>query len=404
MSDSFVQLSPDSSGKKMDTRTEGTNAEHRQVMVLGDPATNAGVAPVDGTKGLAVDLTATGANTTALKTDSSATTQPVSAASLPLPTGAATAAKQPALGTAGTASADVITVQGKASMTPVLIDGSATTQPVSGTVTVNGTVTTTPPSNASTNIAQVAGATVATGHGTAAGALRVELPTDGTGVVNSAQSGTWTVQPGNTANTTAWKVDGSAVTQPVSLATNTPTLQSGSTTAVTQATAANLNATVTPASATGSAIPAVAQPAGWQARTTDIANATSGNLLMGIADKAGKAVSLPYAIPELFTTPSVGSATGTSAVSVISAQGAGIKIYITSISTVNTGAAGSLVTIQSDPTGTPTTLWQMVNPSGGGSNITFPVPLVVPANKAVGFTAGTASTTQYVSLMGYTGA
>lgn len=33
------------------------------------------------------------------------------------------------------------------------------------------------------NIAQVAGATVATGHGTAAGALRVELPTDGTGVV-----------------------------------------------------------------------------------------------------------------------------------------------------------------------------------------------------------------------------
>lgn len=34
--------------------------------------------------------------------------------------------------------------------------------------------------------------------------------------VNASQSGTWTVQPGNTANTTAWKVDGSAVTQPVS--------------------------------------------------------------------------------------------------------------------------------------------------------------------------------------------
>lgn len=42
----------------------------------------------------------------------------------------------------------------------------------------------------------------------------------------------------------ALKVDGSAITQPVSLATNTPTLQSGSTTAVTQATAANLNATI----------------------------------------------------------------------------------------------------------------------------------------------------------------
>lgn len=54
-----------------------------------------------------------------------------------LPTGAATAAKQPALGTAGTASADVITVQGIASMTAIKTDGSGVTQPVSGTVTAN---------------------------------------------------------------------------------------------------------------------------------------------------------------------------------------------------------------------------------------------------------------------------
>lgn len=38
------------------------------------------------------------------------------------------------------------------------------------------------------------------------------------GIIGVSQSGTWTVQPGNTANTTAWKVDGSAVTQPVSAA------------------------------------------------------------------------------------------------------------------------------------------------------------------------------------------
>lgn len=54
-----------------------------------------------------------------------------------LPTGASTAAKQPALGTAGTASADVITVQGIASMTALKVDGSAVTQPVSGTVTAH---------------------------------------------------------------------------------------------------------------------------------------------------------------------------------------------------------------------------------------------------------------------------
>jgi len=58
---------------------------------------------------------------------------------------------------------------------------------------------------------------------TGAGAVPVQdggntltVDNGGTFAVQAAQSGTWTVQPGNTANTTAWKVDGSAVTQPVS--------------------------------------------------------------------------------------------------------------------------------------------------------------------------------------------
>lgn len=41
---------------KYDTRTEGTNSEHRQVFTLGDPSTNAGVAPVTSTSGVAVEL------------------------------------------------------------------------------------------------------------------------------------------------------------------------------------------------------------------------------------------------------------------------------------------------------------------------------------------------------------
>lgn len=70
------------------------------------------------------------------------TAMPVSAASLPLPAGAATAAKQPAVGTAGSAAADVLSIQGIASMTPIKVDGSAVTQPVSGSVSVSGTVDT----------------------------------------------------------------------------------------------------------------------------------------------------------------------------------------------------------------------------------------------------------------------
>ncbi len=58
---------------------------------------------------------------------------PISAASLPLPTGASTSAKQPALGTAGTASTDVITVQGIASGTVLPV--SATLKTTFGTAT-----------------------------------------------------------------------------------------------------------------------------------------------------------------------------------------------------------------------------------------------------------------------------
>lgn len=144
-----------------------------------------------------------------------------------LPAGASTETSVAASATALGAVGDAAYVSGSGSVIALLkglfaklpalvsgrvpVDGSGVTQPVSGTVTANagtgtlavsgpvtdtqlratpvpvsGTVTVTPPSNASTNLAQVAGATVAQGHGTAAAALRVELPTDGTGVVGLA--------------------------------------------------------------------------------------------------------------------------------------------------------------------------------------------------------------------------
>lgn len=70
MADSNVDVTA-GTGTSIDTRTEATNGHHRQVVVLGDPSTNAGVAPVDATNGLSVDVKASA-----------------------LPTGAATSAKQ----------------------------------------------------------------------------------------------------------------------------------------------------------------------------------------------------------------------------------------------------------------------------------------------------------------------
>ena len=140
----------------------------------------------------------------AVKVDNSAVTQPVSAASLPLPSGAATAAKQPALGTAGTPSADVLSVQGIASMTPLKVDGSGATQPISGSVSVSNFPATQPISGTvtanqggapwSNNVTQFGGSNVATGTGTSgAGIPRVTVANDSN--VLATQSGTWTEQP-----------------------------------------------------------------------------------------------------------------------------------------------------------------------------------------------------------------
>jgi hypothetical protein len=181
---------------------------------------------------LNVTLANTGANATAVKVDNSAVTQPISAISLPLPTGAATSAKQPALGSAGSAATDVITVQGIASMTALKVDGSAVTQPVSdggstisvddggSSVTVDGSVAAsnfpstvdtnsgsksastirvviatdqpqltnkllvTPDANSSVNLSQVGGNSVSTGNGTSGtGVQRVTIASDSTGQV-----------------------------------------------------------------------------------------------------------------------------------------------------------------------------------------------------------------------------
>lgn len=109
-------------------------------------------------------------------------TLPVSAASLPLPSGAATSALQ--------------TTQDTSINT--LLKPASTLAAVATVSTV-------------TNLAQLGGAAVAMGTGLrSAGTQRVTVATDD--VVPAAQSGTWTVQPGNTANSTAWLVSDVAST------------------------------------------------------------------------------------------------------------------------------------------------------------------------------------------------
>ena len=143
-----------------------------------------------------ISLTTAGA----IRVDASGSTQPVSGtvtANLGTIGAAATAAKQPALGTAGTASTDVITIQGIASMTKLLVTPDSVALPA----------------NQSINNSQINGVTPLMGNGTTGtGSQRVTIASDNTAFgVNANQSGTWTVQPGNTANTTDWLVRGRGV-------------------------------------------------------------------------------------------------------------------------------------------------------------------------------------------------
>jgi hypothetical protein len=59
MADSAVEITA-GTGTNVDTRTEATNGNHRQVIVVGDPSTNAGVAPVSATQGLGVNVASGG--------------------------------------------------------------------------------------------------------------------------------------------------------------------------------------------------------------------------------------------------------------------------------------------------------------------------------------------------------
>ncbi|MGY2052405.1 hypothetical protein [Methylobacterium sp. JK268] len=237
-----------------------------------------------------------GGNTTALKTDGSATVQPITATALPLPSGAAIAAKQPAIGTAGAPSTDVLTVQGAASMTALKVDGSGVTQPVSGTVGVSNF----PASQAVTN------------------------------------AGTFAVQ--NTAavvggNAVAVKVDGSATTQPITAA-SLP-LPSGAATSSNQASEiAALGATSDAAYAGSGTASIIAALKGVYAAT--LAPLAAGSNTIGSIANISGTVSLPTNAATLTAQTAVQSAPGTSASTAQGVQGVtgGVPVTVAAASGV----------------------------------------------------------------------
>jgi len=156
---------------------------------------------------------------------------------------------------------------------------------------------------------------------------------------------------------------------------------------------------VVPGSATGSAVPSVSYPTGFQARSTDIAATTSTYNTIGITDLVGKQIVQPYSINQQFVR-GLGSATSTASTLCLGGT-ASNSTYLTSVQVMNTGSTTTVVSLQDGSGGT--TLAYAQAPAGGGSNITFPVPIKNTSGNGWYFATANASTTVYVSAQGYYG-
>lgn len=228
--------------------------------------------------------------------------------------------------------------------TPLKVDGSGVTQPVSGTF------------------------------------WQATQPVSGTfwqAVQAVSQSGTWTVQPGNTANTTAWKVDGSAVTQPVSGTFFQTTQPVSLATAPTTPVTGTFWQATQPVSVASGGIASGAVASGAVA---------SGAFASGSLAAGACAVGCLPPAPGTLVSGAVTSAmTGTTSTVVVAAASSNY-LYITQCTVSNASLTVSTdIILQDGSAGT--TLYNLPDPAaaiattgGGGATFTFPAPLRVPTS------------------------
>lgn len=304
-----------------------------------------------------------------------------------LPTGASTAAKQPALGTAGAASADVITVQGIASMTKLLVTPDSVALPA----------------NQSVNVSQVAGTTADTNSGTkSAGTLRVVIATDQPALTNKLL-----VTPDSVALPANQSVNNSQINGVTPLMGNGVTgTGSQRVTIASDNTAFSVNATVTGPAAHDAAISGNPVRLAGRALTADYTAVAAGDTADLITTLLGKLVTIPYANPA--NTWSYAAASGgivnTTGVTAKAAGAAGVRNYVTHVDVVN-GHATIDTDVQIRDGAAGTVLWRgFAKAAGGGVSASFDPPLRGTAATLVEVACGTTGTATYFNLQGFSAA
>lgn len=223
----------------------------------------------------------------------------------------------------------------------------------------------------------------------------ITVDNGGTFAVQAAQSGTWTVQPGNTANTTAWLVTGTGGTFP---ATQSGTWNIATVTTVTTC------SVVSSLTGSGTAHDAVdsGNPHKLGAKAT---TSLSGLTLVASADRTdlfagvdGVLITRPHSNLEDLLDGTADITDGSST-SVIAAQGAGVRVYITDVVIANSSASAVTVTLRDGAAGTVKATFMV--PAGCPNHKTFQSPIRFSANTAVCADPSAAASTVSVSLSGF---
>lgn len=329
-----------------------------------------------------------------------------------------------------------------------------TTVPVSGTVTVtdgagalnvivdSGTVTAV---TAITNPVTVTSAQ--TGSGTATGAIRVELPTNGTGIVGLAAGTNGIGKLTANAGVTIGAVEVAAAQTLATVTTVGTVSLLSNTTALTPGTAATnlgkaedaaissgdtgvavlFQAQATPTAtaadndyilpktnangviwtqgievgANAATKPANSEQLGASGVNAEQTAVTNGQLTNLVADLVGKLIVMPYANTENFVQGVTAAITDTTSTSVIASAGGALRNYITHCSISNSHATvGTFVKILDGSTIIDEIF---AAAGGGGASLTYPVPLRGTAATAINAQPVTTGANVIVGCNGYKG-
>lgn len=222
-----------------------------------------------------------------------------------------------------------------------------------------------------------------TGGGTEAAALRVTLASDSTGLVSvDDNGGSLTVDVGTALPAGDNNIGNVDI---VSLPASTNTIE------------------VVGDAAHGSAVAGNPVRVGGRANNADVTAEANGDTVDMICDLTGKQVISLHAPYSLFLSGVTADITDTTATSVIAAQGAEFRVYVTSLLVTNSDADTGTVVKLTDGSGG-STLWRGYAAAGGGGFAqTFTVPIFTTANTALYVECETSGATVQVSAAGYKG-